>query len=266
MSMDEDRPTDEEIHRYVDGVADERSRALIERYIEDHPEELRRIDDFLRLNEALWVTWGKPAMDDPPPRIKRLQAQLARRLALRRLTWYLRPRGPAAVGTLAAAIFAGAVWLSGSVFWHVPPSYADEAVDAHLLFANDPERPVEVPGSRETELVRWLSGRLGFPVRVPDLSSAGLQLLGGRLVTNDTRPAAQLMYARADGSRITLYVTQADGTEHRVAEQFEGLELHFVCWQDGRAAYALVGRDRPDVLQTVSERVITALGATLPAT
>src|SRR3546814_19335255 len=98
-----------------------------------------------------------------------------------------------------------------------------------MLFAGDRERPVEVPGSRKAELVRWLSKRIGVTVPVPDLSEFGYRLLGGRLVANDAKPAAQLMYAGADGRRITLFVTREDTVRRRSEERRVGKEGVSTC-------------------------------------
>src|SRR3546814_19192869 len=114
-----------------------------------------------------------------------------------------------------------------------------------MLFAGDRERPVEVPGSRKAELVRWLSKRIGVTVPVPDLSEFGYRLLGGRLVANDAKPAAQLMYAGADGRRITLFVTREDTVRRPVAETFDGEKLHTVCLPGGPAAHARHGAADP---------------------
>ncbi|MFN4090996.1 MAG: anti-sigma factor family protein [Alphaproteobacteria bacterium] len=257
MTMFEGHPSEEEIHRYVDGVADERSRALIERWLEEEPDELRRLDDFLRLNEALHVAYGRTPTRPPSLQLTQLENQLVRRLTFRRLAWRLRFGRPALACLGGAAVVAGMLWGGASLVWHMPPSYAHGAVDAHLVFATDYERPVEIPGSRQAELVRWLTKRVGVPIDAPDLRDAGYVLLGGRLVSNDSKPAAQFMYVSPEGRRLTLFITKADDTQRRVAEVFDGEEVRYVCWQNGTAGYVLVGAEEPSVLQAVSDRIIS---------
>ena len=46
--------------------------------------------------------------------------------------------------------------------------------------------PVEVPGSERAHMTQWLSKRLGSELRVPDLQSIGLKLVGGRLLPGPT--------------------------------------------------------------------------------
>ena len=256
-----DRPTEEEIHRYVDGAADERTAALIEHWLEDEPDDLRRIDDYLRLNEALHVAYRRPPESPPPPEIDRIEQQLARRLARRRLAMRLGLARPALAAIGGAAVVAGMAWFGSTLVWHMPPGYAQEAVEAHLLFAADEEHPVEIPGERRAELTRWLSKRVGVPLTIPDLSGAGYYLLGGRLVTNDAKPAAQLMYSNRAHHRITLFVTRAGGSQERLAELFEEHQVRFVCWQHGEANYALVGSEESAVLRALSDRILAGTAA-----
>ncbi len=67
-----------------------------------------------------------------------------------------------------------------------------ELVAPHNLFARD-ETLLEARGDPST-VGAWLSTRVGFRVSVPAL--ADFDLAGGRLVTVDGRPAAQLVYER----------------------------------------------------------------------
>jgi anti-sigma factor RsiW len=253
-----DRPTEEEIHRYVDGVADERTAALVGRWLEDEPADLRRVDDYLRLNEALHVAFARTPDGPARPGLDKVEQQLARKLAIRRLSWKLRFGRPGLAMLGGAAVIAGMAWFGSTLVWHMPPGYAHEAVEAHLLFVSDDEHPVEIPAERRAELTRWLSKRVGVPVPLPDLTEAGYYLLGGRLVTNHLKPAAQLMYARGDGHRITLFITRADGAQETLAELFEEQQVRFVCWQHGRASFALVGSEDPNLLRALSDRIMAS--------
>lgn len=253
----QDRPTEEEIHRYVDGVADERTAALIERWLEDEPDDLRRVDDYLRLNEAIHVAYGRTPTRPAPASVEKMEQQLARRLAMRRIAWKLRFGRPALTMIGGAAVVAGMAWLGSTLVWHMPPGYAQEAIEAHILFAADDEHPVEIPGHRKAELRDWLSKRVGIDIAMPDLSGAGYYLLGGRLVTNDLKPAAQLMYSDRAGHRVTLFITRSDDdSRDRLAEAFEEQQVRFVCWQRGAASYALVGAEDPSVLRALTERIV----------
>ena len=66
-----------------------------------------------------------------------------------------------------------------------------EALAAHHVFAVDPRRPVEIAAAEETQLLRWLSNRLGRPLRPPELAPLGYRLIGGRLLPGGSGARAQ---------------------------------------------------------------------------
>ncbi len=109
-----------------------------------------------------------------------------------------------------------------------------DAVAAHRTFVAERLHPVEVRASERAQLVQWLSGRLGRPLVIPDLSLAGLRFMGGRQQPPAQGPAALLMYDGDAGTRITLY-----------------LRVDF----EGGFGYAVTGRADRARLQRVAEAV-----------
>lgn len=89
-----------------------------------------------------------------------------------------------------------------------------DAMVAHLVYAADTRRPVEVTASEQDQLLRWLSRRLGRPLEPPALTTLGWSLVGGRLLPGDTGGAsatrAQFMYEDKGGQRLTLYLSVLD--------------------------------------------------------
>jgi len=89
-----------------------------------------------------------------------------------------------------------------------------EALEAYKLYVVEIRHPVEVPGSEEAHLVQWLSKRLGYEVRAPDLGRIGLKLIGGRLLPGGSGAgAALLMYEGPSGERFTIYCSRAGTPE-----------------------------------------------------
>ena len=114
--------------------------------------------------------------------------------------------------------------------------------------------------------MQWLSRRLDRPLKVPDLSSQGYTLVGGRLLPGETGARAQFMFEDAAGERVTLYVGTLDAraagrpaaaeTAFRFAS--EGPVPSFY-WVDQGFGYALAGRlGRPELL-SLSETVYRQL-------
>jgi anti-sigma factor RsiW len=87
-----------------------------------------------------------------------------------------------------------------------PTTFARQVALTHVLYASDANRPVEIWAAEERRLVNWLSKRLGFSVRAPDLNSLGFALVGGRLVAGNEMPTAMFVYENADKQLMTLQV------------------------------------------------------------
>jgi anti-sigma factor RsiW len=110
------------------------------------------------------------------------------------------------------------------------------------VYTPESRHPVEVTAAEQGHLVAWLSKRLGAEVRIPVLANLGYELVGGRLLPADDRPAAQFMYENAAGRRLTLYVRVfADGAQPTAFQQHRDGDLRVFYWVDGRFGYALTG-------------------------
>ena len=57
-------------------------------------------------------------------------------------------------------------------------------------------------------MVKWLTKRLGTPVKPPMLGTLGYELVGGRLLPGNSGPVAQFMYQEASGQRRKLHRVQ----------------------------------------------------------
>lgn len=132
--------------------------------------------------------------------------------------------------------------------------YASDAIDAHKLYVVEVRHPVEVPGSERTHMTQWLSKRLGEDLRIPDLQSIGLKLVGGRLLPGPTGAAAFYMYESPSGERFTMYCAKTDtpGT----ALRFTGSEqVAAFYWVDNKVAYVVSGPADRERLETVTKAI-----------
>lgn len=86
------------------------------------------------------------------------------------------------------------------------PGFVHQASLAHAVFSPEVRHPVEVTAAQQEHLVQWLSKRLGRPLKVPQLSSQGYELVGGRLLPGGDGARAQFMFQNPAGSRVTLYL------------------------------------------------------------
>ena len=95
-----------------------------------------------------------------------------------------------AAAVIAFLVGGGAGWVARGAASVVPSNFeifTAEALDAYKLYVVEVRHPVEVPGDERVHLTQWLSKRLGADLRVPDLQSLGLKLVGGRRSAVDGR-------------------------------------------------------------------------------
>ncbi len=249
---------DAELHAWADRRLGEERRAAVAAWLETHPEDRRRVNEWQRQNELIERLWGGVAMEPVPARLT--IASLLRR------SWRSRAMATAAALALLAVGAAGG-WLARGRE-QAPPEplvqMADTGLEAHRLYVAEKRHPVEVGRDEEQHLVTWLSRRLDRPLQAPDLSRFGMQLLGGRLLpVGGGEPAAQLMYEDGSGSRYTLFITRGRGedTAFRVVEQ-NGVSAFY--WVDHNTSYALIGSAPRDRLLEISREVFAQLDRTAP--
>jgi anti-sigma factor RsiW len=247
VSGDAERISEDELHALVDGQLAEERRAAVERWLQDHPEDAVRLSGWRRQNAALGAAYGAVA-DEPVP--ERLRPRLpARRFA-----------PLAAIAASIALFLAGAIagWFShgGMSGEHATElRLADRAIAAHRVYAVEVRHPVEVAASDEQHLVTWLSKRLDYHLRLPDLSRTGYRLMGGRLLASESGPAAQFMYEDSAGKRITVYcarVTKGSETAFRFQEAGA---INAFYWLDGQVGYAIIGELPRPTLLTIAHSV-----------
>lgn len=236
--------TDADIHAYADRQLAPERVAEIEAAMAQDPALAARIAGIEGQNA--WLREGLGTLlDDPLP--QRLID--AARLKSRRSPGILLP-ALAVAATLVIGVGLG--WQARNAFLRdegMPTSFATQAAFAHMLYASDAKRPVEVWAPEEKQLVAWLSRRLDIPLHAPDLNSAGYALVGGRLVAGNEKPTAMFMYENATKQRLTLQARKRPGageTAFRYAVE-DGVGVYY--WVDDRCAYALAGSvDRAQLL------------------
>jgi anti-sigma factor RsiW len=103
------------------------------------------------------------------------------------------------------------------------------------------KHPVEVAAADKEQLATWLSKRVGTPIRLPDLTSEGYTLLGGRLLASAEGPAAQLMYEDAAKKRLTIFLT-ANAAKGETAVRVERKGALIACyWLSENLSFAVAG-------------------------
>lgn len=185
-----------------------------------------------------------PVADEPVP--ARLTAAVAAARTDKRAPSAAAWRIAAALALLALGFLAG--WSGARMLHPAGSALAQTAMASFATYAVEVAHPVEVGAEDEAHLVKWLSKRLGTPIRPPDLSQDGFRLIGGRLLPGETSPAALLMYEDEMGRRLALYVTRREGGETELAFAEEPGRRAFWWIEDGLGC-ALVGDLPRDTLR-----------------
>ena len=242
----ERRITETELHALIDGELTAEERAEVEALLGAAPVEASLLHDYRELNEAIRARYAdRLEAPVPPAMLKAVQR-------LRRWPAALATRQVVLAATLLIAVVAGAAGYiaRGFVADRSRPDlpFVASAIGAHILYVPEVRHPVEVKAAEE-HLTRWLTNRIGAPVRAPSLADIGWKLMGGRLLPDQGLPAAQFMYEDGNGRRLTLYMRKEAGLNNTAFQFAERDGFGAFYWVDRPLAYALAGKlSREDLL------------------
>jgi len=272
--------TDDELHTLLDAKLPPEQLQAIEAHLAQDPAAAATLQAW-RLQRAQLGDLHLQILDEPVPPILMATAQRVESARHQADSWrrwggmaasvllsfglgwglhgQLRPYSLATAGRLALA--------PGGV-----GEFVRQAAVAHAVYTPEVRHPVEVGVAQQEHLIQWLSKRLDSPLKIPDLSSLGYELVGGRLLPGAVGARAQFMFQRADGTRITLYLGgvhppgsgQGSGTvapnsaETAFSYSGEGPVPSFY-WVEKGLGYALAGKLPREQLMQIAQAVYRQL-------
>lgn len=246
--------TEDDLLAFVDGQLDEQRRLEVLAYLDTNPEAAVRVAVYKHQNNAMHKYFD-PVLEEPIPK----------RLLTYRASSRMRSVHVWRYAAILAWVFIGGLvgWmLHGTLDERQAPAYAfaQQAVTAHAIYVSEVTHPVEVAADQEAHLVKWLSNRLGVEIRAPQLSKAGYDLIGGRLLPSEAGPAAQFMYEDAAGKRLTLYIRAGMKSAHEEVYHYlqEG-NVGVSYWMDEHIACALSGELEKTRLLKLAENIYDQL-------
>jgi anti-sigma factor RsiW len=230
--------TEDELHAYVDGELQDERRAAVETWLAAHPDDMTRVGAWRAQADAIRNRYGAVAREPLPARFD-----------LDRLARNVWPWKSIAAAAVIAFLLGGSVgWFgrevigSGAEEERSPfHAFTADAVDAYNLYVVEVRHPVEVPAADADHLVQWLSKRVGYPLRAPDLEKLGLKLVGGRLLPGPTGPAAFFMYEAPSGERFTIYCARSNAPDTALRYNDIG-KATAVYWANNEVAYVVSGK------------------------
>lgn len=261
--------TDDELHALLDGRLDEAQRSSLEARLAHDPEAATKRQAWRQQRDDLRDLHRSLLQEPVPQPLLTATRQAAQ--TRRQIDQWQRWGGMAAGVMLAFGVgwLSHGQWQSHAVSslakLHNGREFVHQAALAHLVYSPEVRHPVEVAAAQQDHLVQWLSKRLGKPLKVPNLSAQGFDLVGGRLLPGDEGARAQFMFQNASGERITLYLgaireksEDADRREAAFRYSSEGAVPGFY-WVDHGFGYALSGSVSREALLRLAETVYRQL-------
>ncbi len=242
--------TEDELHAYVDGELPDDRRAAVVGWLAENPSEAATVAAWRAQAEAIRARYGGVA-DEPVPARLTLDEVLR---SDRGRSW----KAIAAAAALAAFIVGGgAGWFARGAAATAPHgngTITADALEAYRLYVVEVRHPVEVPGSERAHMTKWLSKRLGYEQRIPNLESIGLKLVGGRLLPGPHGAAAFYMYEGPSGERYTLYCSKVAAPETGL--RFTGGKRSAAFyWIDDKVGYVVAGPDQREKLEKITKLI-----------
>lgn len=174
----------------------------------------------------------------------------------------------AASALILLAVGAGAGYLLGSnrkpaeppVLFAATRNWLDELADDHRIYARQSRHLAEVPATQSAEIVEWLAAAVGVEFTIPDLSAKKLSFEGGRLLVAGGRPTGQLLYKDEDGEIFSVCFQKSEPIPQRT-DPVDVIrnDLGLVSWQEGAAAFVVIGPSSDPALETIAETVAKAI-------
>jgi anti-sigma factor RsiW len=250
--------TEDELHAYVDGELPHDRRAAVEAWLAAHSDDAARVASWRLQANAIRARYGGVASQPVPAKFN-----------LNRMSYASRPWKIGAAAAVVAAFFLGgfAGWLLRDTKTEGPSAFqqvAAQALDAHKIYTTEVRHPVEVAASDAEHLQQWLSKRVGYPLRAPNLEAQGLHLVGGRLLPTPAGTAAAFfMYENASGERFTFYCTRA--TAPNTAMHYNAADkAGAIYWVDDNIAYVISGANERKQLWQVARAAYDQLEPRAP--
>lgn len=244
--------SEDELHAFIDGQLPADRREAVASWLSENPEQAAMVAAWRAQAEGIRARYGAVA-DEPVPERLKVENVLRMTGAVSRKWMAL----AAAAATVAFIVGGTAGWFARGASAAAPTgfeSFTADAVEAHKLYVVEVRHPVEVPGSDRAHMTQWLTKRLGYEQRVPDLQSMGLKLIGGRLLPGPTGAAAFYMYEGPSGERFTIYCAKA-GVPETALRFKQGNQVSAFYWVDDKVAYVVSGPADRDKLETVSKAI-----------
>jgi anti-sigma factor RsiW len=240
---------------YADGLLDPARRALVEAYLESHPQDARRVDDYLRQNRDIRAHCGAAPVEATPERFLAAVYGASDRKGGR--NWSVVARGLAAASILALAGLTG--WWFGRV---APDDGIARFVDeiAHAEARSDEPYEPAATGFAGASPLHQLSRELATDFR-RRVAPNGFRVVGQQQLWRNGHEIARFKFRDDNDRDYSVFVTtrpQPARPDYSVAE--EG-DRRIAYWADGPMLFAVTADAEPANLVQVAQAIDRAVCA-----
>lgn len=244
--------TEEILQKYVDERLTAEECRNVEIYLDANPDEKKRIQEYQRINLTLKnlhdAELSRDVLNSDESSLKEKNFRFYYRMAASFL--------------LFLSGLASGLYFSGNNFQKSETSalLAQQAYSAYIVYTPEVKHPIEVDASQRDHLNKWLSKRIGKSMSAPDLTSAGFELLGGRLLHADANAVALFMYQNKNGIRLTLYLQGDPKDSKNTALRFyRKNDIKTVYWTDEKLGYALCGELPKNEMYAIANQIYSEM-------
>ncbi len=217
-----------DVHKLLQPYSDGELDLVRHLEIEQHLAQCAACTDQEKNLRSLRTALSSPALYHRAPATLRVRVQRATASSARQRTWLRRTAVAATILLLmgAAATIAA--------LWPRPQPAAQDRLAEWVVAGHVRSLQVnhlkDVRSSNRHEVKPWFDGKLDFSPQVPDLSSQGYVLSGGRLDYLADRPVAALVYQRRI-HRINVFTWPAVNDEEKPVQALSRQGFHLRSWQ-----------------------------------
>jgi len=240
-------PDEATLHAYTDGRLPPEQQADVAAWLRAHPADAARIAGWKHDAETLRMAMAGAPMPNPHLSPARIRAR-----------W--REKRRARIALAASVVLA--LGLGGILGWHGHALQSEpvakpmsDALAAYRLFAEH-ELALEFTAAQHEQLQTWSRRHFGEAGAVPELTTQGWHLSGGRWLSTPEGAAVMLVYEDPRGERVGLYMRPRIPNLSTTGERRDG-ELIAQYWLQDNIAFALVGSAQ----QSPVKRMAAALRA-----
>ena len=257
----------------MDGYLDAELDPLTSQSIEEHLRDCPGCDEAYKAHGSFMraIASASPYYRAPGGLRERIQSSLREEIAgqpvrnLPQPAQRLSPRSQTVAKTVLFGVpwnwlaLAAAVVFAAIITFNLTPRLrtggdqllATQLIASHVrsLMAN---HLTDVASSDQHTVKPWLDTKLDFAPAVPDLSSKGFPLIGGRLDYLDNRPVAALIYQKRKHF-INLFIWPIESSADKGANTLSRQGYHLLHWADSDFNYWAVSDVNPDDLQSFKQ-------------